>query len=331
MKIKQLLSVFSFILAVSVNAQVTLPHYEPFNYTVGDTLPWNSFNSGDSIVIMSGNLSYSGLQSSTGNMIVMGEYGKDYQKQFTEQGTGTTTYYSFLLKVTDLGALDATGGYFAAFTESQATTYYGASLWLRLSGSAYNVGINARTTAAYTSWASGTYNVNDVLLIVVSYQLNSGSTNDVVKLWINPTNLGGTAPTENVTITNGGTDLIKIANVLLRQDSHTETPEFMNIDELRIGNSYADVTPAGTVGLSSLQNTEQFKVYPSCVRDWLSAESVKPIQSYKIISGIGIVCMEGKHSSNRLTLNLNSLTPGIYFAQFTVEDGTTVTRKIVKK
>jgi hypothetical protein len=138
--------------------QVALPHLDPLNYTATQSLPaqtgWTLINTATSdMLITSGSLSYSGFVQPTGNKVAFGGTGEDVAKLFTQQTTGTV-YYSFLLNVSSLGSLNTTGGYFTGFTEGTSNTF-GATVWTRLSGSGYNIGINPKTTAANTVWSSG--------------------------------------------------------------------------------------------------------------------------------------------------------------------------------
>ncbi len=228
----------------NVWGQATLPHHDPLNHTSGQSLTsqtgWTLVNTSTSdMLISSGNLSYSGLPTSTGNKVSFSSTGEDAAKLFTQQTTGTV-YYSFLLNVTSLGSLNATGGYFTAFNEGTGTNY-GATVWLRLDGTGFDIGINPRTTAANTVWSTGTQTVNTTLFIVISYQIVSSTANDVVKLWINPA-LGVSEPTATLSATNGGTDLANLNRILLRQDGANSTPN-IEMDELRIGTTWASVTP----------------------------------------------------------------------------------------
>lgn len=227
--------------------QVTLPHLDPLNYTVGADLSaqtgWTALNSGDALLIASGNLSFTGLPASTGNKVTFDGSGIDAAKLFTQQTTGTV-YYSFLLKITGLGSLGTTGGYFSGFTEGTGTTF-GATVWLRKDAGnvGYNIGINPRTTAANTAWVSGVQSLNATLLVVISYQMVSSTANDVVKIWINPTP-GATEPAASASATNTGTDLANVNRILIRQDGASATP-FIEMDELRVGTAWTDVTPSG--------------------------------------------------------------------------------------
>jgi hypothetical protein len=240
-----------FILAFGMTylgcGQVTLPHYEPMNYTVGQGLQtqtdWTPLNSGDALLIASGNLSYAGLPASTGNKVTFDGAGIDAAMLFTQQTSGTV-YYSFLLDVTSLGSLNTTGGYFTGFNEGTGSNY-GATVWTRKDGTGYDIGINPRTTVTNTVWSTATV-INTTVFIVISYQMVTGTTNDVVKMWINPTP-GGTEPAATASATNTGTDLANVDRILIRQDAAATTP-FIQMDELRIGTTWADVTPAGSAG-----------------------------------------------------------------------------------
>jgi hypothetical protein len=246
--------IFLFILMVvtiSAFAQVTLPHYEGFDYTAPGVLQtqpnWTLLNTGDDIVVASGNLGYTGLQASTGNKITFDGTGIDALKTITEQTTGTV-YYSLLIDVTALGSLNATGGYLCGF--ANGTTNFGATLWTGLDGTSYQFGINPRTsTTVNMVWIGGTQTLGNTVFIVVSYEIVTGAANDIINIWINPdsgTFGDASPPTSSTSVTNtGGTDLATIQSFFVRQDSGTETP-FIEMDEVRVGTTWADVTPAGT-------------------------------------------------------------------------------------
>lgn len=246
----------------NLHAQVTLPHLDAINYTAGQSLQtqsgWTALTGTDDLLITSGSLSYSGLEASSGNKLSFDGAGMDATKLFTQQGVGTTTYYSFLLNVSALGSLNATGGYFIGFAESTASTTYGGTVWLKADGVGYDIGLNTRTTVANTVWTSGTTAINTTVLVVVSYQVVSGTGNDIVRLWINPTP-GVAEPAATLTATNtGGTDLANVNRILIRQDSTTTTP-FVQMDEIRIGTDWASVTPSAapaTTGVSVTSLTD---------------------------------------------------------------------------
>ncbi len=206
---------------------------------------WLVLNSGDSILVEAGSLSYPGLAASTGNKISFAGTGADYYRAFASQTAGTV-YSSFILNVTDVSSLNTTGGYFVAFIAESSTTLYGAAIWARQGTTAgsFNIGISPRTSATTIVWLPGDLTTNTNYFLVTSYELVSGAGNDVAQLWLNPS-LGGTMPAADATVTNtGGADLSSVEKFLFRQATNTTTPG-VQIDEVRVGNTWADVTPAG--------------------------------------------------------------------------------------
>jgi hypothetical protein len=240
------LAIFA-LMSPAVRGQVTLPHYDAFNYPPGQNLGaqtgWASLNSGDTLFTAAGSLSYPGFAVSSGNKIAFDGAGLDAAKLFDSVATGTV-YYSYLLRVTSVGTLSATGGYFTTFYQSPTSVTGGTCVWTRLDGTAFDIGISVRITSP-VSWSS-IKALNATYLIVASYEFVSGVINDVSKIWINPdvSTFGAlTPPTETLTSTNNTTDLTGVARVQIRQDAATTTP-FIEMDELRIGTTWAAVTPA---------------------------------------------------------------------------------------
>jgi len=227
-------------------AVMSLPHYEGFDYTDGDYLGlhvnWTEMNSGDSIVVTSGSLSYDGLAGSTGNKVSFNGSGHDPYLTFEEVTSGPV-YASFIFKVTDQSAMtDLTdGGYFAAIADT--TWSYDARMWVRPNPTAadttFDIGFGYVSSSPPTT--TGTYNIGDEIFVVMSYNLDDG----VVSAWINPSYddfEAATAPTATLTSTEA-TPATKLSKFIIRQDSDNETP-FMELDELRLGTTWADVTPA---------------------------------------------------------------------------------------
>ena len=205
---------------------------------------WQNINTGDSILIGSGSLNYAGLQSSTGNRVIFDADGTDCIQSFnTISATGSTVYCSFLLRISSLGSLNTTGGYFTSI--SSGTTNYASTVFARrntTTSSRFNLGISTRSTSAIL-WLPDSLTINTVYLVVTSYTLNAGTGNDFSKIWINPTSLGAaTEPTPRGTAV-AGTDMSSINGMLLRQSNATGTP-FVEMDEIRIGTSWASVTTA---------------------------------------------------------------------------------------
>jgi hypothetical protein len=261
--------------------------YEPFNYTAHATQGlaaqsssvWLIVNTGDSILVNAGSLSYSGLPASTGNKVKFDGAGTDYYRVFAPQTSGKV-YYSFILNLSSLGSLDATGGYFTTLMQTGSTTAFGASIWTRLSATAgkYNVGISTRSNSA-VAWVATDLDPNTSYFVVGDYEIVAGATNDISKIWLNPA-LGGAEPAASATAA-AGTDLTAagVERVLLRQDSDPETA-FTEMDELRVGTTWADVTPGG----------------------------VAPSLSATTLTGFGNVCINTSAGPNSFTITGANLT-----------------------
>ncbi len=255
--------------SVIASAQVSLPHYESFDYTVGaglgDQTNWEDFNgSSNPIDVVSGSLSYSGFANSTGNSINLVGGFIDSRVLFNEVTSGVV-YASFLVKVTDISNIvDLTdGGYFALF--GSTTNSFSSRLWVRPAtnpvGSTIDFAYN-NSSSTPTAEFGDDFNVNDVLLIVVSYNVDTG----VVNSWINPNSStfeAGSAPAPDLTGTDSSPN--SIDRFMLRQDSTGETPN-MIIDELRIGTTWASVTPSGAVSTTpsvTINSPSNNQIFPA--------------------------------------------------------------------
>lgn len=173
------------------------------------------------------------------------------------QNSGGTIYYSLALRIDALtGSTNVNGGFFLALNNSSAATTANptagaARLQSRIDptdATKYNLGIfrNVDATAASSSW-SGPLTVGDTVFLVASYEAVTGNQNDIARLWINPSpstfgdtlfNPLVTTPTEIDNSTGTGAD-IGVFSVLLRQS----LAPHLTLDELRVGTTWADVTP----------------------------------------------------------------------------------------
>ncbi|MXN90741.1 T9SS type A sorting domain-containing protein [Flavobacterium sp. Sd200] len=250
----------------SGHAQVALPHYDGLDYTVGESLPaqtaggWilNQSSSSD-MLITEGSLSYSGLAASTGNKVAFSGGGEDAIKTFTQTTSGTV-YYSYILNVTDVSSAT---GYFAGLLPNSVATVsaapgsgsIAATVWVKPSANTgfFNIGFSARanqttvgTSATNLQYSSTDLPLNTPVLIVVSYQMVSGSGNDVCNLWVNPVP-GIAEPTYTFTATPT-TDIADVSGFFIKQNGNSSTPG-VEMDELRFGLTWDDVTPAAPAGV----------------------------------------------------------------------------------
>jgi arylsulfatase A-like enzyme len=215
-------------------------------------------------LIVATNLSYPGLPASSGNCIqippTVGVMGR------LTLGFTTTTeaaYFSFLLKVTDLSAINTTGtqnNYFAGFGDTigpqNATLLRAATrIYTRRAGTGFNLGV-ARNSNTTSQWVFDTTqrNTNDTLFIVGSYNYDNHTAN----LWINPlaSSFGAAiAPVPTVTAT-GGADLNANGIRAFVLGCRTNGPPGCLVDDLRVGTTWAIVTGGPGVALEPASLTQ---------------------------------------------------------------------------
>jgi hypothetical protein len=308
----------------------TLPYYEGFDYTAGNPLGteqmWTNANSGDDILVLSFNLSYTGL-TSNGNSVLFDGAGFDCFSPITPTSAGTV-YYSFLMNVSTMtGVSDTNGGYLAGFGET--STNLGATLWTkRIDDTSYNLGIEVRTAnATNTTFDTTAYQTGQTYLVVVGYAFNAATgSDDVVSLWVNPV-VGSPQPAATITDTHAATDLNNVSYFFLRQDSTTETPA-VQIDELRIGTAWADVVPV-TASLTD-NNINGLTMYPNPLKGntLFLTSTANAAMSVQIFDLLGKEVLKSDVINN--AVNVSKLNSGVYVVKIT-EEGKTATRKLVIK
>ena len=240
------------ILSLNAFAQA----FESFNFTGLATANGWTAHSGTTgaitaITTPSGNgnsLSYPGLATSVGNRISMsGSNAEDINKPLTL--TGTTYYFSFLLNVTDLSNMNATGSYFihlGANTSTNQFQIFIPRLYIALGSTAtqFKLGILNTTggTTATPTYISQDFNSNTTYLIVAKATATAAGDPITASLWVNP--IPGAAEPTPAVINSGGTSgwpTNPILGICLRQSTGIGTFE---LDEIRVGTTWASVTPS---------------------------------------------------------------------------------------
>ena len=116
---------------------------------------------------------------------------------------------------------------------------------------------------------------------------------------------------------------------MLRQDSNKETP-FIEIDELRIATSWAEVTPKNNTAQIHTNQIEGFTTYPNPMMN--KRFTVKTSSSSKkqvaIFNVLGKKVFTQSFAGLQKTFNVSMLNAGIYILKVT-EEAKTVTKKLV--
>jgi pectate lyase len=247
------------------NAVAVPLFYDDFNYTVGDDLGDSSSatkwaNPKSNITIGPGSLNYGGLQSSSGNSVAVNGGSSNLDGARTTASawasqTNGTLYFSFLLKLnsTPIVNLSQAGSASQQLISLNLLNSSGIKLGvLKYPSSGSSVSSAFFATGAGANLAadgSATY------LVVAKYEWVPGLANDVVTVWVNPTHLGGSEDGGNKVFTSTGTDGTANAGRL-----YISRGPNLNLDELRIGTNWADVTPPTGVSVVVAQPviTESF-------------------------------------------------------------------------
>ncbi|HMP82392.1 MAG TPA: hypothetical protein PKA41_06750 [Verrucomicrobiota bacterium] len=240
-----------------LHAQQTLPFYEPFNYTDGTALGgtgggsavWtvgNGVGAGGATNRTGAALSYSGLAESSG-IGLQSSTGTSRNRGvvFTQQVLGAgnpSVYVSFLIQRQNTSSGNKTLMYLRNST-SGGTPHAGVFI---NSSDQLQISKNSGTPAA---GATPALNAGQTYFAVLRYQWSPVAGNaDQVALWLDPStgDFGadeGSVPAPTLSITNGSdqTSLEALFIAGLVSD-----PSVQYIDELRIGQTWASVTPGGT-------------------------------------------------------------------------------------
>ncbi len=253
-----------------------LPTYDPFadatsvtggtSYTVGSPLAgqtnallngWGSLGSNffqPEPFISAENLTYPGLPASLGGSVsFFPATNMSARLDLRTNGTSGTFYFSFILKITNISAVltTPTNNAFAGFSDTaggqvQQLARLGSRIISKQSGSGYVLGMSKTANVNDFVYDTTVRNLDEVLLVVGSYELVGGVTN--CNLWINPdTNTFGllTPPPPTLSaVSDSGVNSRLNGNgvrafVILCQNPHAPAGI---IDELRVEKTWGYVT-----------------------------------------------------------------------------------------
>lgn len=273
--------------------------------------------------IVEGNLTYPGLQPSTGNSVAfVGAAAQsaclnlDLPAQHTNM-----VYSSFLLKITDLAVVPESpaNNPIAAFLDDPAALAnsigrLGSRLVTKKVGNGYVLGISKSATTTDFAYEpdDAAHSIDDVLFVVMSNQrIPNVETN--IFLWINPpfSSFGSdTHPEPTIVATAGNTALNgnnARAFALLTQFANAPSGV---IDELRISTNWIDVAPAGDPAIE--QNPVSQTVPPGNNVTFSVVASGTPTLVYQWVKDGTTFLTDGGNISGAQTdtLTINNVSAG---------------------
>jgi MYXO-CTERM domain-containing protein len=247
---------------------------EPFDYTagtsligqtpaVGSTWTYTATAAADDLTINGASLTPSGtytlpaaFPAPSGGSVTYSGAGRSYVMP-TGSITSGTAYYSMLVKVSDLGVLTGTTAGIIGGLSSNPGAAGGntnnptvlSALFARPGTVAdtYQLGVSRNSNPTNASFGSDIA-LGDTVFVVGSNEIVSGTQNDIARLWINPDGAdfgAASAPAETLTGLNSGNDSTFVSFVLYQRG--TASAQFgesgVSADEVRVGTSWAEVTP----------------------------------------------------------------------------------------
>ena len=262
-------------------ARAALLFYDGFDYLAGERLGESSSsatweNHKDQFTIVSGSLQYPGLKASTGNRVNIQTTTPSLDSVRTLDGSWPSQasgvlYVSFVLRLHGTAEIRGTKSGTSLVTVGDALKnreLLGINLrndgTIKLGVVKYPSSNESISSSAFFTQGTGanlSVDGSTTYLIVAKYEWVKGASNDVVTLWVNPATLGAGEDTGNKIFTSAGEDGTgSAARLTLCRGPN------VNIDELRIGQSWADVTP-------TIESSQNWKVAIAVLAGGLIAAS----------------------------------------------------------
>ena len=258
MKKQFLLFTLVFMFAV-VNILAQTVVTEEFEYTVGNLLTAEGYtaHSGagtNAVTVVPGNLTYPIYPAAgLGDMIQLVNTGEDVSKNLPADIATGTAYASMLVRIDSARTL---GDYFFHLGPNPISTTFRARLFVKLAVNGnLAFGLSKGSTSASNPpvYGDSIYTTGTTYLIVVAYQIDPTTTSDdIVKLWVNPS-LGGAEPPAILTLTDATQTDISVGSYAFRQGSAASGP-YLKLDGLIIGTSWNYIVPVELTSFAAVVN-----------------------------------------------------------------------------
>jgi hypothetical protein len=298
--------------------------YESFNYAAGTLLQnqaspagdlWNLVTGASGGAISNFNLSYPGLPASTGNAFVWPSPGGSTsvsERLATGTNVSGTLFFSFLFRVDNLvGSYtsDTIAG-FGEATNSSDTVFDPKINIASNSPGFYQLGVYKGGGTTLGGLGPNVFGVGDTVFIVGNYNFVPDALNDTVNMWLNPdpSTFGApTPPTPTVGPigTVSGTDMTQLSTFFFRS-TMGGTGIRKVADELRVGYSWADVTPLAPPALIVAKvSTNGVVSWPSFYADSFSLQAA-PSVTGPWVSVTNPVVVSGPNNTVTVPLTINT-------------------------
>ncbi|MCX6268095.1 MAG: T9SS type A sorting domain-containing protein [Bacteroidetes bacterium] len=239
-------TVLTFIISVIIALGFSQPAFsqllleENFSYPADDLITahgWTAHSAGaQPITVNNGGLNFTDyIGSGIGNAALVDNTGEDDSRVFPVQTAGVV-YTAFMLKITTTAA----GYFFHLGGEPIGTTFRGKVFMDATNHFGLSLGSNTG------SYATTTYTPGNTYLIVLKYEIVSGTANDIVSLFVFDTSIPSSEPATPTIgpLVDAASSDINPGCVALRQFSAAQN---FVLDGIRVGMSWTDILPAAVV------------------------------------------------------------------------------------
>ncbi|WP_082161670.1 choice-of-anchor J domain-containing protein [Rufibacter radiotolerans] len=180
-------------------------------------------------------LSYLNLAGSgVGKAVNLVTTGQDVNKVIGTSYTSGALYTSFLV---NFSAAQATGDYFFHLGPASMGSTYVPRVFAKSTTGGVLLGASISSTSPV--YGTEVLVLNQTYLVVLKHNFVTGSSNDVVELFVNPV-LGAAEPTTNYVSATAGTDPANLGTIGLRQGTATSAPT-LTLDAIKVGTTWGEV------------------------------------------------------------------------------------------
>ncbi|MCE1165396.1 MAG: choice-of-anchor D domain-containing protein [Bacteroidetes bacterium] len=297
---------------ITVQTAGLLLFEENFSYTSSTALTSNGWtaHSGagtNPIQVYTSGLSYGNYGSTgIGNAAIVNANGEDVNKTFTQQESGSTVYYAFLVNVTSA----TTGGdYVLHLGPSTISTEFRGRFFIKSSSGNLLFGISS--TGGTVNYAPGIYSFGTTYLIVIKHYFTTST--QTSSIFINPST--STEPSTPDAIETSASTSTNIGCVALRQSNVSNN--FL-IDGIRVGTGWGAVLGNPQYSSSSIINAGNYNNVNLLSNDLtlngdVNVNNILTVSSGKVFT-----------AANTLTVNSLSLSSPSASKMIVLDDGTNI-------
>jgi hypothetical protein len=193
--------------------------------------------------------------------VTNGGAGQGVRRLFGTNLSSGKVYFSALFRVNDLGygTWNGASTYEGALTATNNTSFQLSWMIKSNSPTGYVIGLSSLNSGGGPNVFDTTeHTAGETVFLVGRYDFTT--TPNTIALWINPSSATFGAASEPATgfiQTNPMTDGLSIDRFNMRQNTASSVPAAMHWDELRFGNTWADVTPVALPIAVTLTDVEK--------------------------------------------------------------------------